>query len=170
MQIENWKPVSPELGLYQVSDQGRVMNKRGLVMKPVKLTTGYLQVMLKSRKNQSVHRLVAMAFCQGFAPGLVVNHKNGDKTDNRSENLEWLTSSENIRHGYRVLGAVGLKGRRSTETNKYYPVVATHMKTGEVLRFDCGMDAVRVGFRSDCISRACHGKIAHHAGYRWAFE
>ena len=50
-----------------------------------------------------VHRLVALAFVPGWREGLEVNHKNGDKTDNRADNLEWVTHSENHRHSRDVL-------------------------------------------------------------------
>jgi hypothetical protein len=46
---------------------------------------------------------VATAFVEGWREGLQVNHKNGVKTDNRAENLEWVTSSENHQHAHDVL-------------------------------------------------------------------
>lgn len=56
------------------------------------------------RKTTYVHILVAKAFVDGYADGLEVNHINGDKTDNRAENLEWVTHGENQRHARDVLG------------------------------------------------------------------
>jgi hypothetical protein len=50
-----------------------------------------------------VHRLVAIAFI-GEQEGMQVNHKNGIKSDNRIENLEWVTPSQNIRHSINELG------------------------------------------------------------------
>jgi hypothetical protein len=55
------------------------------------------------RRTRLVHRLVAEAF-HGAADGRVVNHRNGDRRDNRPDNLEWVTQRENVRHGTRVLG------------------------------------------------------------------
>lgn len=64
---------------------------------------GYLYVMLcrdgkKSRKRLRVNRLVALAFLGDVHPGYVVNHKDRVKTNNRLDNLEIVTSSENAEH------------------------------------------------------------------------
>lgn len=79
---------------------------------------GYYRVCLRvNNKNKlvPVHRLVAFAFIDGHRLGLVVNHKNGIRTDNNFENLEWVTSADNERHARRVLGKklFGEKASRS---------------------------------------------------------
>lgn len=68
-------------------------------------SAGYPMVRyMRSRKQVqlTVHRLVASVYCDGYAPGLHVNHKNGIKHDNRPENLEWVTKRENDRHAQAV--------------------------------------------------------------------
>lgn len=64
--------------------------------------TGYHFVVLTDDDgvvvNHKVHRLVAKCFVDGECEGLQVNHKNGDKRDNKSSNLEWVTPSENTQH------------------------------------------------------------------------
>ncbi|EFB7879409.1 endonuclease, partial [Escherichia coli] len=61
----------------------------GTSVKPFKCkSTGYLQIKVYGKKY-SAHRIVAKAFCTGFCDGLVVNHKNGRRDDNRADNLEW---------------------------------------------------------------------------------
>lgn len=70
-------------------------------------TRGYPEVMLYNdgkAKAYKVHRLIAYAFLGECPTGLQVNHKNGIKTDNRIENLEYMTAKQNTRHSFDVLG------------------------------------------------------------------
>jgi hypothetical protein len=105
-----WKPVKDYEGIYEVSSEGdvrRILGGRGRpagkLMTPNILPNGYALFHLcheGERKAKYAHRLVAEAFiCQGEGE-IQVNHKNCEKLDNRVENLEWVTPSENIRHGY----------------------------------------------------------------------
>lgn len=117
--MEQWKPVRGFEAIYEVSDQGmirRITNspgnryKAGHVLTPTRVGRGYSGVVLHGESNQShlyIHRIVGVAFCSppdNFM-GLQINHKNGVKTDNRAENLEWVTQSENKIHAHRVLGS-----------------------------------------------------------------
>jgi len=109
MAEEVWKDITGYEGLYQVSTIGRVKSFNGLWVEEKILAPGanqprgYLYVNLckdGKRKNFYVHRLVAQTFISNSQNKLEVNHINGNKLDNRVENLEWATSSENHRHAY----------------------------------------------------------------------
>lgn len=88
---------------YSISNFGNVRNdKTGRILKYYTKPSGYKQVQL-GRKTipQYVHRLVAIAFIPNTDNKPQVNHINGDKGDNRAENLEWVTASENdLAYGY----------------------------------------------------------------------
>lgn len=110
---EVWRWVDGYEGLYLVSNQGNVFvlpkgGKDGLAIKKELQQNGYVSVDLTSsdgkRHRHLVHRLVAKAFCSGYSPAKVVNHIDGDKTNNIASNLEWVSSSENMLHSFNVLG------------------------------------------------------------------
>ena len=115
--IEVWKDIRGYEGLYQVSSLGKVKScekmifhfrggLRKLKEKERKLvfdSDGYLVVDLYKEgkgKMNKVHRLVATAFIENTQNKKCVNHKNGIKSDNKVENLEWCTNSENQIHAF----------------------------------------------------------------------
>ncbi len=95
---------------YFVSDCGHIYSTRqyGKWMRPQVNTCGYLQIGLRNKKNQGklycVHKLVAATFLGENAERLEVNHIDGDKTNNKIENLEYVTRSENMIHCWRFRG------------------------------------------------------------------
>ena len=99
--MEIWKPVVGYEGLYMVSNIGRVMNCRtGRILSDY-YHQGYRRVDLcknGKRKHWRVHRLVAMAFVDGYKEGLVVNHIDECKDNNVWTNLEWMTQADNVRY------------------------------------------------------------------------
>lgn len=105
---EIWKDIKGYEGLYQASNLGRIKSLRnyhqtGRILKTFKRPNGYLIVTLCNRGKQttkSVHRLVAETFIEKESNKDQVNHKNGNKEDNRVDNLEWCTCKENINHAW----------------------------------------------------------------------
>lgn len=83
---------------YEVSNLGNVKSlKTNKILKYRYQKNGYASVSLK-QKNYLVHRLVAKTFLQTTNDKIQVNHKNCIKSDNRLENLEWVTKKENTQH------------------------------------------------------------------------
>lgn len=126
---EYWKDIKGFDGLYQVSNLGNVRGLERVVdsnnqwgsykrqidahlLKNVLHPNGYYRVDLCG-KLYSNHRLVAEAFIYNDDPIKEVNHKNGIKTDNTVENLEWVTKSENIQHADRTGLRVMPRGKDS---------------------------------------------------------
>lgn len=114
---EVWKDISGYEGLYVISNHGQIKrvsfgangaSKPGRILKPRPMKNGYLRICLGKKAvidEFLIHRLVAIAFIsEPPFDGAQVNHKNGVKTDNRVENLEWVTHSENVQHSYDYLG------------------------------------------------------------------
>lgn len=171
---EIWRDVPGFEGRYQASTKGRVRgldrtveqrNRWGRKMQriePGKVLAvqwdrdGYGRFYSRVLTENAVHRVVALAFI-GEPPGprqdYQVNHKNGDTKDNRPENLEWCTNSQNHKHAYDVLGrqpnrngkAIRITGGDGTSF-----VVPSLVKCGEVLRR--GATAVGAAIRH---SRKC---------------
>lgn len=114
---EIWRDIEGYEGLYQVSNFGRVKSFHGKTERIMTVDTckssGYTKVVLsKNRrcKTYNVHRLVASAFIPNPDNKPQVNHKNGNKLDNRVENLEWSTCSENTKHAFDTGLAKTLRG------------------------------------------------------------
>lgn len=116
MENEIWKTIEGYEGIYEVSSIGRIgslaridasgHNRKSKIRKTTISNCGYHLVLLsngENRKNCAVHRIVANAFIPIDDNKLLdVNHIDGNKLNNRVENLEWLTRGENIRHAYEL--------------------------------------------------------------------
>lgn len=103
---EIWKKceIAPN---YEISSFGNVRRaflngeRINRLLKPYIHSNGYGEVHLSKVGKQSIHRLVLQTFIGPAPINTEANHKNGIKMDNRIENLEWITRSENMKHAYR---------------------------------------------------------------------
>lgn len=93
---------------FLINSKGELLNKKtGRILKySINNQTGYLQVCVSmgSRKSKKIikkHVALACTFLEGYKEGLVVNHKDGIKTNNNLSNLEWVTCKENSEHASR---------------------------------------------------------------------
>lgn len=103
VQKEIWVEINKN---YSISSFGNVRsNRSNKILKPGIRGDGYLVVNItgyKHKKNWKIHQLVAHHFLEKIENKTQINHKNGIKSDNRVENLEWCTCSENIKHAFRT--------------------------------------------------------------------
>jgi hypothetical protein len=166
---------------YYITDTGEVYSRKiynnpnGRIrkLKP-NIIHGYEVICLrKNKKNfyKLVHRLVAQAFIPNPKNKREVNHKDGVKTNNNVENLEWTTSSENKLHASHVLGAYKhLKG----QFGKNHPKskVILQIKKGKIInKFYGSCEAQRyTGVPFSGILLCCHGKLKTSGGFGWKFE
>jgi hypothetical protein len=101
---EEWKPI-PDFNHYLISSKGLVYNTRtGMIKKSCHDYKGYMRIRLIDGRDRGstkkIHRLVAQAFLSNYSDNLQVNHKNCIKDDNRLENLEMVTQSQNTQHAW----------------------------------------------------------------------
>ena len=161
--MEEWKKID-DYENYEISSFGQV---RSLNYNKVKIlicsedTDGYLRIGLyKNSKGKTfrIHRLVATAFIPNPENKSQVNHIDGNKQNNRLENLEWNTAIENIIHAYKT----GLK-----KDNK--PVLQYDMNMNFIKEFSSGLEAGRE-LKLFHISDVCNGKYKQTKGFIFRYK
>lgn len=144
---------------YLISDSGEVFSiaSGSIYKRKDKNQNGYRSITLGSRKKAKsflIHRLVAFAFLGDPKPNQEVNHKNGIKHDNRVENLEWVTKSEQQFHVSRVLGK-RFKKIFCSNGKEYRSIIEA---------------AEELGLNRSGISQVLSGKYKQTGGYTFVYR
>lgn len=189
MNEEVWVDIKGYEGIYQISNLGRVRSLdrwinhirgekiiKGKLLKPNNCK-GYLSVDLckdGKRNHIKIHRLVAEAFIPNPEDKPCVDHINTNPSDNRVENLRWVTYREN---NLNPLTNIHMSGKNSfwfakkgKEHSKAKPIIQMN-DWGKIINiWDSAADAHReldIPFTS--ISFCCSGRYKSAGGYKWAF-
>lgn len=190
---EEWRDVKGYEGLYQVSSDGRVRSQdkwkfngfksflfKGRILRMRKRPNGYVDVSLhkdRSFKPVLVHRIVAMAFLDGVDGKPYVNHKNANKSDNRSINLEWCTPKENGAHAkahglYKPLTRQRqMRVSLWVKENMSKPVIQYDLEGNKLAEFPSANEAGRrLGIRQGLISTVCRGEKPKTHSYVFKYK
>ena len=155
---EQWKewPRDPRI---MVSNKGNVVSYKRGVPYPLRVSysgSGYQKVSTSHESFSYVHKMVAETWIPNPNHHKEVNHIDGDKDDNRVENLEWVTRSQNIRHAWRTgLNKGGSTPIRIIETGETFESIS-----------EC---ARRIGVTVAAISHCLNGRQATCRGYHFEY-
>lgn len=167
--------------LYKVSNLGRIMSQQktkgaggnqiipAKIVKPRLDKAGYEYFNLCKegvKKKRYIHRLVAQHFIPNPEFKKEVNHKDGDKSNNHVDNLEWCTRLENEKHAWHT----GLKSMKGANHFNSCPIIQMTIEDQVVGRFINGTDMeTRTGLNRSVVQRCCRGKIKTAYGYKWKY-
>ncbi len=172
---EKWKDIPEYEGIYQASTLGRIRSldhrivtngnskaihersSRGRVLVQREQNGGYLIVSISVngyRKICTVHRLVAKTFIENPNNYRDINHKDGNKKNNKIENLEWVKHSDNIKHSCRELN----------QKRHFKPVRC--VETG-VVYSSCKEASDKTGINKGSINHVLNGLYKQAGGFTW---
>lgn len=182
---EIWKDIKGYENLYQISNMGRVKSldridnnnhhKKEQILK-IKEYKGYCYIKLSKCGKQTqflLHRLVAENFIPNPENKPCIDHINTDKTDNRVENLRWVTQKENVNNPISISKMKKnhhLKNTFGAEHPLSKPILQFTLDGKLVRKWDCTADVEReLGFKNSYISLCCNSKKQKAYGYKWCF-
>ena len=176
--MEMWKPIVGTKGFIEVSNKGRVRSLlRGTprILKTQADKKGYHRVRVtieQEKLTYKVHREIAKAFLPNPEKLPQVNHKDGDKSNNAADNLEWVTNSENARHAIENgLWDSVIAGARKENERRKRPIIGYYHSENSSMskRFDSVSEAERfVGSRH--VSDVHKGKRSMVKGWTFRYE
>ena len=174
--MRTFYPVPGFGGKYIVGRDGEVYSchRKGRIVPGLRkklkhgITNDYHYVYLRDGGQtigRAVHRLVCEVFHGLPKTHMHVNHKNGNKVDNRPENLEWVTQAENNQHAWDTGLAPPIANYNE---DRKRPIIGVCVKTGkELYRFNSIRDAERHGHSQWRIGLCLHGRAKLHHGCYW---
>lgn len=188
---EIWRSIEGYEGLYEVSNLGRVRSldrlvnngigiyvAKGRILKPERLNCGYLLLGLNKdskKKMFYVHRIVGMAFqdiCGQYREGLHINHINTVRTDNRAENLHWVTRKENMNNPLTRANIYNAqKNRLLNGIIQPKIVIQSDLEDNFIAEYPSVTEAKRqTGISQSLISLCCRGKVKTARGYIFRYK
>lgn len=154
---DKWKAVENAPN-YRVSKKGEVWSisaKKKMKLTPFKDGYCYIKV---NGANLSIHRLVATLYIPNPDDLPVVNHKDGNKSNNNVENLEWVTRSRNAKHAIET-GLVKSREKKVRQLDKEGNLIKIHKSAKDA--------AVEMGVTKGAIYAACQGRVKLCRGYKF---
>lgn len=181
---EEWRDIQGYEGRYEVSNYGRVKRlmkwsgnrfiDQGNILRRRINTCGYVHVLLCNReqKSKTVHRLVAQAFIPNIDKLPQVNHKDGNKQNNRVDNLEWCNNSQNIKHAYIMgLEKPNVLGKFGGNSPYHKEVLQIDKNDNSIIqKWESIADASRkLNINTSNISLCCKKLNRTAGGYKWRY-
>lgn len=157
VQIEN----HPDFILYK---DGRVYNKKRKQFLTPRKTGAYMSVVLNN-KHYCIHRLLGIYFVEkpeNFTEKWIINHKDGDKTNNTVENLEWMSASENTQHAYNTGLRPNIRAIIQKDLNGN--IIAEYSSAGQISKV-IGKDVTSI-----ILKKCKHPTNSIYGGFKWEFK
>ena len=179
---EIWKDIKNFEGIYQISNLGQVKainyKKTGKkrILKQADNGYGYKTVHLTNNgkgKMFTVHRLVAETFIPNTSNKPIINHIDGNKSNNKVENLEWCTYKENTIHAWlNGLSDFSEEQKEKLKHSKRYkrPINQYDLNGNFIKRWESIIEVQRkLKISNGCIYRCCKGEKGQTHGYKWQY-
>ena len=189
---EEFKDIEGYEGLYQISNYGRVkslerfyylgnnkIKTKEKILKISKNSHGYSHIQLskKTPKTMCTHTLVANHFIINVENKPTINHIDGNKQNNRVDNLEWATHSEQEFHAYKnnlrykKFGSKNsMYGKKGENHHLSKPLVQKDLCGNIIKKWENSYEVVRIlGYTQSGVSACCRGKTKTYKGYVWEY-
>lgn len=186
MENEIWKDVPGYVGIYQVSNYGRIKSlsrhiyrKNGQISKlqekilsPGIDKYGYYIVVLCNGKKETktIHRIVALSFINNPNNLPEIDHKDGNRKNNKVENLRWVTRKENANNPISILRYSHTA--KQIQNYKYLMKSVKQIKDGKVIaEYESMRDAERkTKIAHSSIKKTITGKLKNAGGFQWEYK